>query len=114
MYGKMCHKQHRRVKPEDKAQAVDFGDLVTGDHFIKRHDGDGAKEAEKDEKEDQDGETRVDAFSDSEVFYEGAQNAEVAFGILDRGTGWVHVFPRHPSLLITPHRLYANSLEQTK
>ena len=33
VYGKMCHKQHRRVKPEDKLTTVDFGDLVTGDHL---------------------------------------------------------------------------------
>ena len=67
VYGKMCHKQHRRVRPEDKAQAVDFGDLVTGDHFIRRHDGDGTKEAAQDDDESLSGENLTDpnAFSDS-------------------------------------------------
>ena len=62
--------------------------------FIRRHDGDGDKETKKDDKEAVGGETRFDPFSDSEVFYEGAQNAEVALVLLDRGTGWVQVVPQ--------------------
>lgn len=74
---------------------MEFGDLVTGDHFIRRHDGGGAKEAVKDVIEA----TPVsipggdDASSDSEAFYEGAKNAEVALVLLDKGTGLLQAFP---------------------
>ena len=52
VYGKKCHRQHRKTKPEDKAKPEKLGDMVTGDHFIRRADEDGDKEATDDDVEE--------------------------------------------------------------
>ena len=75
----------RRVKPEDRVKAEKFGEFVTGDHFIRRADEDGDKEATDDDVERIPQGTREDS--------DESEPAESDSDGMARGGIWHHFVP---------------------